>query len=75
MIKSKSTQIRFQSLFDSKIWHEYRYAFKAANNDIWFIIALSIGVIERIFYISQPIKYDESFTFINFVNQSNPFNL
>ena len=48
---------------------------KIAVKDIWFLFAFFIGLFERIYYISEPIKYDESFTFINYVNQANPFRI
>ena len=39
------------------------------NGIIWLVLALLVGIWLRGYFIAQPMRYDESYTFLNFVNR------
>ena len=46
-----------------------QHCFDSGNETIWFILALVIGTGLRGYFLAQPMRYDEAFTFLSFVNQ------
>lgn len=44
--------------------------FKSVYANIWLSVALIIGFGVGSYYMSQPMRYDESYTFLNFVNRT-----
>jgi len=36
---------------------------------IWLVLVLAIGTCLRYYFLSEPMRYDEAFTFLNFVNR------
>ena len=59
------------------LWQEFLHAisdaFETRQDKIYLSITLIIGAITRGYFLSQPMRYDESFTFLNFVNKELPF--
>ena len=51
------------------------YSIKDTFKDKWLVIALIIGLIIRIAYISGPIKSDEASTFLGYVESPNILRL
>jgi len=41
----------------------------AENGTVWLLLVLMIGVTVRAYFLSQPMRYDESYTFLFFVNR------
>ena len=46
-----------------------QYCFDSENGTIWLFLALVIGAGLRGYFLFQPMRYDEAYTFLNFVNQ------
>ena len=43
--------------------------------DKWLLIAIFIGIIIRIIYISEPVKYDEASSFLGYIESPNILRL
>ena len=43
--------------------------FASENGAIWLIFAVVIGVVLRGYFLAQPMRYDEAYTFLNYVNR------
>jgi hypothetical protein len=46
-----------------------RHWFDSGNSIIWVVVALFVGIGLRCYFLAQPMRYDESFTFLNFVDR------
>jgi len=46
-----------------------QYHADLGSNIVWLFLAAGIGVVVRGYFLSQPIRGDEAFTFLNFANQ------
>ncbi len=44
-------------------------SFKNKSGIIWIVFALSLGIFVRAYFLSQPMRYDESYTFLHFINK------
>lgn len=53
-----------RELFGS-IWNRL----SSYSNVTWFLIAVAVGLSIRGFFLAQPMRYDESFTFLNYANR------
>lgn len=42
------------------------------NDALWLTSLTAIGIAVRAFFLASPMRYDESFTFLNFVNKGVP---
>lgn len=58
------------------IWQEaitaYRWIFaigRIRRTAKWLLLIVAIGAVVRLFFLRQPMRYDESYTFLNFVNR------
>lgn len=40
---------------------------------VWLLPLLSVGIAVRFYFLAQPMRYDEAFTFLNFVNRGLAF--
>ena len=40
-----------------------------SNRIVWLILALLVGICLRAYFLAQPMRYDESYTFLNFIGQ------
>ena len=54
------------------LYPELRNTFSSLIKDKYLLLIILIGIANRLYYINQPLKYNESFTFINYINQANP---
>jgi len=43
--------------------------FSSPQDVTWLFLAITIGIVVRGYFLSQPMRYDESYTFLNFVNK------
>lgn len=53
-----------------EIFPSFKNNFSSKHANIWLAFALIIGFGVRDYFMSQPMRYDEAYTFLNFVNQS-----
>lgn len=54
-----------QEKFSSNVWSR-----SLNRSDIlWLLATMIVGLGLRIYFLNQPMRYDESFTFLNFVNR------
>lgn len=59
--------MEYQSLSKEKD-NSSQFLFVSGDDRIWFVLALLVGIALRGYFLAQPMRYDESFTFLNFVN-------
>jgi len=56
------------SLLRKEIFPPFQDSFRSVYSNVWLSFALIIGFGIRSYYLSQPMRYDESVTFLEFVN-------
>ena len=62
------TKMEYQTLSKEKN-NSIRFLLADDDDRIWIVLALLVGVALRAYFLAQPMRYDESFTFLNFVNR------
>ncbi len=56
-------------LLRKEIVPSFQFSFGSVPNNVWLSFSLVIGSGLRSYYLSQPMRYDESVTFLEFVNR------
>jgi hypothetical protein len=57
------------SLLRNEIIPSIHSSFASKAETIWILLALIMGIGIRAYFLAQPIRYDEAFTFLKFTNQ------
>ena len=55
-------------LIRNVLFDAVRRAFRSGGDVAWLAVVLCLGVAVRAYFLSQPMRYDESNTFLHFVN-------
>lgn len=56
--------------FKSDLWPAIRQCFSSPSANAVLLAALFIGIMVRAYFVSQPIRYDEAYTVINFAGRN-----
>ena len=57
------------SLIRNRLFNGIRYAFGSRQQVCWLIVAVVVGIAVRGYFLLQPMRFDESNTFLVFVNR------
>jgi len=58
--------------YPKKADHSVGDAFSYRQGILWMLLAVAVGAGIRGYYLSQPMRYDEAFSFLNFVHKDFP---
>ncbi len=68
----KNAFFKEKEYISNVLYPKIKFSISTSLKEYYFLVILLIGICNRLYYIGQPMKYDESFTFLNYINQPNP---
>lgn len=57
-----------RALMQNDLLPALRRAFEPRQSVVWLLIVSCLGIALRAYFLAQPLRYDEAYTFLNFVN-------